>query len=144
MIESSENDPCDSQWQGGKIYINHNQKRKATIPSEFKNYQFCIPFNQVDVMNDQFQLQSSNNNDVCIEKFFVNDKQIFVGALNDQSSFIIDGNQNSCQDQKMTTSQITIQNGEVLSSECKGLSFLSFYILIYLLNFKILMRYCEV
>ena len=124
VIKSSENDPCDSQWQGGKIYINHNQKRKAIIPSGFKNYQFCIPSNQVDVINDQFQLQSSNNNDVCIEKFFVNDKQIFVGALNDQSFFIIDGNQNSCQEQKMTTTQITIQNGEVISSECKGLSIL--------------------
>ena len=124
VLKSDENEPCDSQWRGGKLFINQNQKRIATIPSGFKYHQFCIPFDQVDVKNDQFQLQSSNNNNVCITHFFVDGKQIFVGAMNDQSSFIIDGNQNSCQEEKMSTAQITIQNGEVLSSECKGLSIL--------------------
>ena len=120
LVKSSDNYPCDSQWRGGRIFINLNQQRKAIIPSGFRRFQFCIPSNQIDISKDQFQLRSSNNNDVCIEQLFVNSHQIFVGALNDQPSFIINGNRNSCSKQQMITSQITIQNSRISSSECKG------------------------
>ena len=119
MIKSSENYPCDSNWQGGKIFININGLRKKTIPSGFREFEYCLSHNEFDVKNDRFQLQSSNNNDVCIESLYANGTQIFVGTLNDQASFILKKNENSCQYEKMKTSQITIQNGEVISSKCK-------------------------
>ena len=119
MIKSSENYPCDSNWQGGKIFININGLRKKTIPSGFREFEYCLSHNEFDVKNDRFQLKSSNNNDVCIESLHANGTQIFVGTLNNQASFIIKGNENSCGFKKMKTSQITIKNGVVISSKCK-------------------------
>ena len=121
IVKSSQNPPCNSFWQGGKIYININGQRKATIPAGFRNFQYCISSDEIDIENDRIQLKSTNNDNVCIESLIIDGKQIFVGAINDQPSFIIDGNQNYCKQTKMVTSQITIRNGQVISSKCKGI-----------------------
>ena len=120
LIKSSGNYPCDSRWQGGKIFININGLRKKIIPSGFTEFEYCLSHDEYDVANDRFQLQSSNNNDVCIESLYANGTQIFVGTLNDQASFIMKKNSNTCQFDKMVTSQIMIQNGQVKSSKCKS------------------------
>ena len=121
VVKSNENPPCNSFWQGGKIYINLNGQRKATIPAGFRNFQYCLSSDEIDIEHDRVQLKSSNNDNVCIESLIINGKQIFVGALNNQPSFIIDGNQNYCKLNKMVTAHITIQNGQVISSKCKGI-----------------------
>ena len=121
VVKSNENPPCNSFWRGGKIYINFNGQRKATIPSGFRNFQYCLSSDEIDIENDRIQLKSSNNDNVCIKSLIIDGKQIFVGALKNQQSFIIDGNQNYCNHIKMSTSQITIRNGQVISSKCKGI-----------------------
>ena len=121
IVKSNENPPCNSFWQGGEIFINKNDEQIATIPSGFRNFQYCLSSNVIDIKNDRIQLKSSNNDNVCIESLIINGKQIFVGALNNQPSFIIDGNQNYCKLNKMVTAHITIQNGQVISSKCKGI-----------------------
>ena len=72
----------------------------------------------MDVINNDIQLQSSNLNNVCIKKLFIGGKQIFVGEFNNQSHFVIDANNNLCSEDKMITSEITVRNGDVISSEC--------------------------
>ena len=111
---------CDQYWQGGEIYLNVNDIRKATIPSKFSRYEFCLPIEEVNVMYDRFQLQSTNDDAVCISSFQINGTQIFVGPENNQTSFWIDRNQPSCENHKLSTKEITIQNGQVIFSECKG------------------------
>ena len=57
----------------------------------------------------------------------VNGVQLFFGKLEQNSSFWIDGDQNHCSVKFMSTRHITIQNGTVISSRCKGLyNFLDF------------------
>ena len=120
VVKSSEKNPCNAFWKGDELSLNFNGQRKAIIPKGFRNFQYCISSNQVDIVNDRIQLQSTKNDGVCIESFFVNSKQILVGAMHDQPSFVIDADQNSCNRKKMTTSEITIQNQTVTSSKCKG------------------------
>ena len=66
---------------------------------------------QIDIKNDQFQLERTNNDGVCITSLTVNGIQILVGKNNDLQSFWIDGNDPSCLDDFTTTKQMTIQNG---------------------------------
>ena len=73
----------------------------------------------VDVSNDKFQLQSSSGDGVCITSLSININQLFVGKNNNLPSFWIDGNDHYCLDDFMSTSQITIQNEQVISSLCK-------------------------
>ena len=120
VVESSEAGFCDSSWKGGKIYLNVNGTLADTIPYGFKKYIYCVPSDKINVKADRFRLQSSNSNGVCIQNLSIYGQTIRVGASNDQSSFWIDENQNRCSSNYMKTSQITIQNGEVISSKCKG------------------------
>ena len=48
----------------------------------------------------------------------VNDKKMLVGQDGDQQSFWIDGNNQHCSSDFMSTTEITIQNGNVVSSQC--------------------------
>ena len=107
-------------WQGGEIHFSFNNVKNGTIPSGFARYQFCMPQEEVDIMNDWFLLQSTNYDPVCIFSLKVNGTQIFVGPENNQPAFWIRRDQPRCDDQAMTTREIMIQNGKVLFSECKG------------------------
>ena len=102
------------------IYLNVNDERKATIPSRFARFEFCLPTEDVDMTNDRFQLQSTSTDGVCISSFQVNGTQIFVGPENKQSSFWIDQGQSTCGNQKVATRGLTVQNGQVIFSECQG------------------------
>ena len=55
---------------------------------------------------------------MCITGLYIDGRQILVGKNTDQPSFWIDGNSFRCQDDNMKLSQITIQNGEIISSDC--------------------------
>ena len=116
---------CNEYLHGGAIYLSVNDEKKATIPYRFYRYEFCLPTKEVDVINDRFQLQSTNNDGVCISSFHVNGTQILVGPKNNQTSFWIDQNQSRCDNQKVATKEITVRNGQVIFSECKGNKFIS-------------------
>jgi len=112
-------------WTGGDIAIKHNSKTVAIVPSGFEDFEYC--FNGVDVSNDRIQLQSSNSDGVCITSLSINDKKLFLGKHNEQQSFWIDRqiDEQFCLDDFMSTSEITIQNGQVISSTCKKDDFFS-------------------
>ena len=94
------------------------------IPGGFARYDFCLPTENVDVISDRFQLQATNNNGVCISSFQMNGTQIFVGPEKNQTSFWIDRDNQRCDNDKLVTRGITVQNGEVIFSECQGLLFI--------------------
>ena len=75
---------------------------------------------EVNVEQDIFQFEASNNDGVCISGLQVNGQQLMVGRQNDKSEFWIDGDTNVCNDNNMSTPQISIKNGTVYSSACKG------------------------
>ena len=106
-------------WDGDEVHFNVNGEQKHAMKNEFEKFKYCRPSSLVDVQNDEFQFQSTGLNGVCITSLIVNGTKLLVGKLNDQQSFWIDGNQNHCRDDSMSTSQITIKNGKVQSSECK-------------------------
>ena len=58
---------------------------------------------------------------VCISSLYFNNKQVFVGPNDDLENFSMDQDGLMCNAEKMKTSSISIQNGLVIHSECKGL-----------------------
>ena len=88
---------------------------------EFNKFEYCRRWDEIDVENDEFQLQIQWEDSVCITSLTVNGNEILVGKLNDQPTFWMDIRQNLCRDGFMATPQITIKNGKVLSSSCKGI-----------------------
>ena len=58
---------------------------------------------------------------VCISSLRLNNEQIFVGKNDDLSHFAFDNDGLACKADRMTTPLLTIQNGTVVSSRCKGL-----------------------
>ena len=76
---------------------------------------------EVDIENDSFKLLAGGSDGVCINSLHVNNEQILVGKNNDLSNFVFDqDNQNVCLENLMRTSSLTIQNGQVVESICKG------------------------
>ena len=118
LIKSNGQPPCTDHWRGGEIYLKINGELHITLDEGFEEEEYCLPMHQVDIENDQFQLQSSSDNGVCISSFEVNGQQLYVGNSNSQTFFWIDEDQNRCDDERMSTSQITVQNGKVISSKC--------------------------
>ena len=108
-------------WQGDAILLNVNDRFNAIIPSRFTRFELCLPQKDVDVTNDRFQLQSTGDNSACITSFQLNGTQIFLGPEDNQTLFWIDENQSRCDKQQVVTKEITVQNGQVISSECKGI-----------------------
>ena len=107
---------------GGDIAIKYNAEIVATIPSGFNEFQHCVPLTDVDVVNDEFQLQSTSSDGTCITSLSINENQLLVGKNNDLQSFWIDGNDRYCLNFFMSSSQITIKNGQVDSSDCKRMN----------------------
>ena len=69
---------------------------------------------------DKFQFVSSSSDGVCITSVKVNDLKIHTGSQKDNPVFWLDGDQNECNENYMSTKQITIQNNRIISSQCKG------------------------
>ena len=106
---------------GGEIHIKVNEKRIETIPSQYEgDFNFCLPKNEVNVEKDIFTFEASNGDGVCISSLQINGNQVKFGQNDDQSEFWIDKNKNQCDDDYMSTAQISIQNDKVFSSACKG------------------------
>ena len=120
------------QSNGDEIAVKHNGETIATIPKGFTEFEYCLDAENV-TMNDVFQLESLAScdwhcygrictwgcNGVCITSLSIGGGQVLVGENNDLTSFWIDGDQNYCMDDFMSSSQIKIQNGQVISSKCK-------------------------
>ena len=90
------------------------------MPEGFREFEHCLNIDAVDVANDEFQLQSTSGNGVCITSLSINRNPLLVGGSNNLQNFWIDSNEPFCLDHFMSSSQITIQNGHVVSSTCKG------------------------
>ena len=73
----------------------------------------------IDIANDELQFQSSSGDGVCITSLSIDNIPLFVGKNKNLPSFWIDENDPYCLDDFMSTSQITIQNGQAISSLCK-------------------------
>ena len=58
---------------------------------------------------------------MCISSLHVNNQQIFVGRNADIGMFVLDGDRSICSADQMSTPLLTIQNGEVVTSACKGM-----------------------
>ena len=93
-------------------------KREKKFEGEFE---FCV-LKHANVEQDIFQLESSNNDGVCISHLQINDKLVLVGQNNDQTSFWIDGDSHHCVNDAamMSTMELSIKNGYACSSSCKG------------------------
>ena len=57
---------------------------------------------------------------VCISSLYVNGKQVFVGENDDLSEFLLGNDELVCNEKKVTTPLITIQNEKVVASQCKS------------------------
>ena len=58
---------------------------------------------------------------------FVNNQQIFFGPNNDIPNFSLDQDGLVCNNDYVKSSWVTIKNGEVISSECKGLRYITYF-----------------
>ena len=110
---------ADPNWAESDIVIKHNGVNVTTMPAAFTEFEYCFDMDVIDIANDEFQLQSSSEDGVCITSLSINSNQLFVGKNNNLPSFWIDENDQYCLDDFMSTSQITIQNEQVISSICK-------------------------
>ena len=106
-----------NSWAGSDIVIKHNGVNVATMPAASTEFEYCL--DDIDIAVDELQLQSSSEDGVCITSLSINSNQLFVGKNNNLTSFWIDGNDQYCLDDFMSTSQITLQNEQVISSICK-------------------------
>ena len=111
----SENEP------GGLIILRINGERKETIQSGVEEFRYDLFSDDFSVENDQIQLQSTGIKGACVKSLKINENQILVGKNKDMSVFLMDENNNQCSENIMSTSQIIIQNEEVISSECEGI-----------------------
>ena len=111
---------CHTGWNGNAIRLKHNGNTIATIPAGFTVFEHCLNMDDVDVTNDKFQLQSTGNNEVCITSLRINQNLIYAGENNHLRNFWIGGDDPYCFGNFMTSSQITIRNGRVISSACTG------------------------
>ena len=106
----------------GKGY--NRTPEKATIRKRFTDFEYCIAKNDIDIENDTFKFFASGDNAVCITSLHVDGKQIFVGKNDDLGSFKLTVPSNRwpsiCSEDNMSTSSLTIKNGEVIQSQCKG------------------------
>ena len=58
-MTSSRSPPCNHAWKGGDIYFNVNGVREHTLNHGFKDFQYCVPMDQIDKEYDQFQFEST-------------------------------------------------------------------------------------
>ena len=101
-------------WLGGDINLNLNGETIATTSHGFLDFEHCVEASIVD----ELQLQATSTDGVCITSLSVNNKQLLVGKNGDLPSFWMSTNRLKCTGQRMTTSEITIKDGKIISSEC--------------------------
>ena len=109
-----------NDWRGGEITLRVSLKSGVwTLPAGFTSFEQCIE--NVDVANDLILLESRTDDGACITGLFYNNNQLLVGYNNDLRSFWIDGNDQYCLDNFVSTTQIAIRNGRAFHSpSCPG------------------------
>ena len=75
-----------SSWSGGAINLIINGEKRDTLSTGFTDFEYCAAWDQIDVLNDKIQLQSTNSDGVCITSVSLNGNEMLVGKLNDQPS----------------------------------------------------------
>lgn len=68
-LESGAGRNCSNKWRGDDISLFHNGVKKRTFQYAFENESFCLPFNEVDIQNDVFELKNGGIDGVSIESF---------------------------------------------------------------------------
>ena len=64
QVESSSINCGSDTHTGSSIAIFHNNIEKATIPSGFQHFSFCLPNNYVNIENDKFKLHMKKRDGV--------------------------------------------------------------------------------
>ena len=99
---------------------------KAIIRKRFIDFQYCIAQNDIDIENDNLKFFATGNDGVCITSLHVDNRQIYVGKNDNLTSFEFarpnQGESFACHEDKLITSLLTINNGEVIQSQCKGIT----------------------
>ena len=114
--------PAGPKDFAGNIAFKYNGELVENLQRGFKEYVYCMDMDDVDIANDEFQFQSSNTDGACITSLSINGNKLSVGKNNDLQSFWVDGTDRYCFDDFMSTSQITIKNGQIDSSDCKPIN----------------------
>ena len=124
ITSSADEDLCEhpkagpSAWKGDAIEIFQNGNKVGSMPSGTKMFRFCLDYDQVDIENDVFKLARSGIDGVCVTSLSVDGNDILVGPNGAQPNFWIDGDDNDCSEDFVSTQELYIQNGAVISSEC--------------------------
>ena len=120
-----------ASWYGDPIKLFHDKgynhaATKITIPSGFQDFEYCFAKDDIDIENDNFKFFATGTDAVCITSLHVDGKQIFFGKNDDLRSFKLkqptERWPSICHDNNMGTPSLTIKNGEVIQSQCKGFS----------------------
>ena len=101
-------------WLGGDINLKLNGEIIGTTSHGFLDFERCVGATS----SDEFQFEATSIDGVCITSLSVNGKQLLVGKNGDLQSFWMSTNRLKCTGQRMTTSEITIKDGKIISSEC--------------------------
>ena len=64
---------------GSPVDILHNGNVIWTLPAKFRNFEKCLPYDQVDLKNDVFQFKATGDDDVCITALSFNHQKIMIG-----------------------------------------------------------------
>ena len=118
--EVCKNHPKYSSWDGGAIELMHNNIHVATLDAQDTEMEYCVPVDQVNIDEDFWVLAPTSKDGVCITGLYVDGEQMLVGKNDDQSYFWLDANDEHCEDDNMSTRQMTIQAGQVYYSDCKS------------------------
>ena len=89
------------------------------MPAGFRKFEHCMSYDEVDLKNDNFQFISTGDDDVCITELSLNNQKIMTGRNRDRKSFWLETGKSECTVNSMTTNEITIRNGMIVSSACE-------------------------
>ena len=107
LIKKNKSETCTKLLGDNEIHIYINEQ-KYTIESTFTELQICTLTTEINILQDIFQLNFSDG--FCIESLFVNGNEI-LGP---------NSHQHNCGDVGMPTSEMKIQNEEIIYLQCKG------------------------
>ena len=103
------------------VYYVHLKKVSGSIVSNHRKCctLICPPIFDIIIHNKNVKVRKEMMTfQLCVTSLVVNGEKMFVGQNGDQPSFWIDGDQQYCGQDYMSTTEITIQNGNIVSSEC--------------------------
>ena len=104
----------------GGIVLKYNNDLIASLTNGFQDFQYCSKLTSNELEKSYFQLKSTTAYDFRITGLFWNGTKLLVGKNGDNQSFWLNQNKTMCLDNKMITDEITIKNGNVITSSCKS------------------------